>query len=67
MTLAAHDRTTTSPIRGERVLLAVDGSRSAERAVAFVAAWGREHPHVEVVVRHVLPPLPPALLETRGA
>jgi len=55
----------TAPAR--RMLVAIDGSPSSRRAVAFVAGEAGGRRDVEVVVRHVLPPLPPVLLESPGA
>ena len=50
-----------------RILVAVDGSAQSERAVEYVGALLREAPGVQVVLFHVLKPLPRELLEHGGS
>jgi nucleotide-binding universal stress UspA family protein len=50
-----------------RILVAVDGSECSDRAVKYVAEMLRARPDAEVLVFHVLAPLPPQLLEHGGS
>lgn len=50
-----------------RVLVAIDGSECSTRAVKYAAEMLRARPDAEVMVFHVLAPLPPQLLEHGGS
>jgi nucleotide-binding universal stress UspA family protein len=50
-----------------RILLAVDGSEHSERAVRYVAKLVGRQPDCRVHLLHVVEPMPPAALETRGS
>lgn len=49
------------------LLLVIDGSRAARRAVAYVGRMIGRRPGFRLCLAPVLPPLPPRLLEFRGA
>ena len=49
-----------------RLLLAIDDTAATERAVAYVANVARGNPEFHVRLFHVLPPIPPGLLEHGG-
>jgi len=51
----------------ERILLALDDSDASRRALGFVAREAAAGPPVRVTVGTVRRPLPPELLESRGA
>jgi nucleotide-binding universal stress UspA family protein len=50
-----------------RILVAIDGSACSTRAVKYVAEMLRARPDAEVMVFHVLAPLPPKLREHGGS
>ena len=50
-----------------RILVAVDGSGQSERAVEYVGALFRDTPGVQVMLFHVLKPIPRELLEHGGS
>jgi nucleotide-binding universal stress UspA family protein len=50
-----------------RILVAIDGSECSTRAVKYVAEMLRARADAEVMVFHVLSPLPPQLLEHGGS
>jgi len=47
----------------KRVLVAIDGSFNAFRAVEYVATIFKEDPAFKISVVYVMPPLPPILYE----
>jgi len=49
-----------------KMLLAIDDSEATARAVAYVASVVRAAPQFDIRLFHVLPPIPPALLEHGG-
>ncbi len=53
--------------RTDKFLIAVDGSAGALKAVTYVSRILRGRTDVHVRLLHVLPPIPPALLEFGGA
>ena len=50
-----------------RFLVAIDETEASMRAVDYLARMVAGRPDAEIRLLHVLPPLPPALLETGGA
>ena len=50
----------------DRILLAVDDSEASGRAAAYVAGILSEHPRARIGLIHVLPPIPPLLLESHA-
>jgi len=51
----------------DEILVAMDDSEASRRLLAAVAARARQLDTVRVVLCHLLPPLPPELLESRGS
>lgn len=51
----------------EKILVAMDDSDASRRLAAAVAERARKSETVRVVLCHLLPPLPPELLESRGS
>lgn len=53
--------------KGPHLLIGIDGSSSSTRAVEYVAAMVAGGGERRIVLLHVLPPIPPELLEFGGA
>ena len=53
--------------RNEKILIAVDGTEASLKAVGYVASMMGGRKNVQVRLLHVLPPIPPSLLEYGGA
>ena len=51
----------------ESILIAVDESLASERAVAYVGRFVSKCTNVRICLLHVLPPIPPGLLESGGS
>lgn len=51
----------------DKILVALDDSEASRRLLAAVAERARKSEAVRVVLCHLLPPLPPELLESRGS
>ncbi len=51
----------------ERILVGVDESEASDRAIAYVGEIAAKCGSFEVTILHILQPLPPRLLEFRGA
>ena len=54
-------------VRDKNIIIGVDGSESSFRAVTYVAEMIARQKGVLVVLLHVLPPIPPELLEFGGS
>lgn len=54
-------------VRDKNVLIGVDGSESSFRAVTYVAEMIGDQNRILVGLLHVLPPIPPELLEFGGS
>ena len=51
----------------DRILVAMDDSEASRRLLSAVAERAQKSEAVHVVLCHLLPPLPPELLESRGS
>ncbi|UCE62615.1 MAG: universal stress protein [Nitrospirota bacterium] len=54
-------------VRDKNIIIGVDGSDSSYRAVSYVAELIAHQKGILVVLLHVLPPIPPELLEFGGS
>lgn len=53
--------------RTDNILVAVDGTEASLKAVTYVAQMVQGHDAIHICLFHVLPPIPPRLLEFGGA
>lgn len=53
--------------RTDKMLIAVEDSEASMKAVAYVSQMVRGREHIQICLFHVLPPIPPKLLEFGGA
>ena len=53
--------------RTDKLLIAVEDSEASMKAVAYVSQMMRGREHIQICLFHVLPPIPPKLLEFGGA
>ena len=51
----------------DKILIAVDDSEASTRAVAYMSQMVGRHPNIQVRLFHVLPAIPPELLEFGGS
>lgn len=52
--------------KANKILLAIEDSEASMKAVAYVAKMVRGHEAIHICLFHVLPPIPPRLLEFGG-
>ena len=53
--------------RTDKILIAVEDSDASMKAVTYVSQMVRGREHIQICLFHVLPPIPPKLLEFGGA
>ena len=57
-------KNTWKRVMGEKLLLAIDGSRNSLLTLDYVSHFFKVCPEVRLVLYHVLPPIPPVYKET---
>jgi nucleotide-binding universal stress UspA family protein len=53
--------------RINKILIAIDDSEASTKAVTYVSQMVRGREHIQICLFHVLPPIPPSLLEFGGS
>lgn len=54
-------------MQADKILVAMDDSEASRRILPAIATKARESESVRLLLCHLVPPLPPELLESRGA